>query len=157
MAQQMTAAQHMLEEPEEDLDCPAMLIQHRNRLSRHVEKVRGDPQDAVGTRRRFPALSRAHPSSCSRSSSGSNFRKYFVPVTSDSFTFCRRFCAILASLPLLDHDSSQRPWRTSHAERHQDFWEAKVPGGKESGIAFDRLKPVLHQRQAEACPTPATG
>ena len=50
MTQQMTAAQHMLEEPEEDLDCPAMLIQHRNRLRRHVEKVCGDPQDAVGAR-----------------------------------------------------------------------------------------------------------
>jgi hypothetical protein len=145
MAQQMAAAQHMLEEPEEDLDCPAMLIQHRNRFGRHVEKVRGDPQDAVGTRRRFPALSRAHPSPCSRSSSGSSFRKYVVPVTSDSCTFCRRFRAIHASLPLLDHDSSPRPWRTSHAKRHRNFCEAKIPARKESGIAFDRLKPVLHQ------------
>jgi hypothetical protein len=33
----------MLEEPEEDLDCPALLIRHRNRLRRHVEKVCGDP------------------------------------------------------------------------------------------------------------------
>jgi hypothetical protein len=31
---------------------------------------------------------------------GSSFRKYLVPVTSDSFTFCRRFRAIRASLPI---------------------------------------------------------
>jgi hypothetical protein len=43
----------MLEEPEEGLDCPALLIQHRNRLRRHVAKVRGDPQDAVGRKARW--------------------------------------------------------------------------------------------------------
>ena len=29
--------------------------------------------------------------------------KYLVPVTFDSFTFCGRFCAILASLPRGHH------------------------------------------------------
>ena len=96
-------------------------------------------------------MSRSHPSSCSRSSSGSSFRKYLVPVTSDSLTFCRRFRAIRASLPLLDHDLLQRPWRKSHAKRHQNFGEGKIParegirdGIRQAEATFcDRLKPVL--------------
>ena len=48
VAEQMPAAQDVLEESEEDLDRPAILIQHRDRLRRHVQQVRGDPEHAIG-------------------------------------------------------------------------------------------------------------
>ena len=50
VAEQMPAAQDVLEESEEDLDrpAPAILIQHRDRLRRHIQQVRGDPEHAIG-------------------------------------------------------------------------------------------------------------
>ena len=95
-------------------------------------------------------MPRPRSSSCRRSASGSSFRNYAVSVTSDSFTFCRRFRAILASLPRWRDDPSQRPWRTSHAKRHRNFCGGKIPGGKESGAAFDRLKPFLRTGKGRA-------
>jgi hypothetical protein len=38
---QLSVAEDVLEESEEDLDRPAILIQHRDRLRRHIQQVRG--------------------------------------------------------------------------------------------------------------------
>ena len=46
-AQQVPAAQDLLEEAEEDLDRPAVLVQERDDLRRHVQQVGHDAQHAV--------------------------------------------------------------------------------------------------------------
>ena len=43
----MPAAQHVLEEAEEQLDRPSLAIQLGNDFGGQVEEIRGDPQDAV--------------------------------------------------------------------------------------------------------------
>ena len=47
MAQQVAAAQHVLEEAEENLDCPAIVVQQSNDFRRHICQVGSDPKDAV--------------------------------------------------------------------------------------------------------------
>ena len=46
-AEQVLAAEHMLEETKEDLDEPAMLIDQSDDLGRHIQEIRGDQQAAV--------------------------------------------------------------------------------------------------------------
>lgn len=43
----MTASWQMLELTKNDLDCPTVLIQHRNDLSRHVKQIRHDPHKSI--------------------------------------------------------------------------------------------------------------
>ena len=56
VAQQVPAAQHVLEEPEEDFDRPAVAVDQGDDLGRHVEQVGGDPQHAVAARPVEPPL-----------------------------------------------------------------------------------------------------
>lgn len=58
-AQQMAAAQHMLEEPEEQFNRPPMFIDIRKHFGRNVEQIRGDPQHAVARRARGAPLATA--------------------------------------------------------------------------------------------------
>ena len=44
----MPTAEHVLEEAEEELNRPAVLINIGDHFGRHVEQIRRDPQDAVG-------------------------------------------------------------------------------------------------------------
>jgi len=43
----MPAAQHVLEETEEQLDRKSVMIEQSDDLCRHVQQVRGDSQDAI--------------------------------------------------------------------------------------------------------------
>src|SRR6185295_2567725 len=46
-AEQMAAAEHVLEEPKEQLDQPAMFVDVCDDFGRHIEQVRGNPQDPI--------------------------------------------------------------------------------------------------------------
>ena len=47
VTQQMAAAQHVLEEPEEYLNRPALRVDQTDDFSRHIKQVGCDPQDAI--------------------------------------------------------------------------------------------------------------
>lgn len=119
VAAQMTAAQHVLEEPKENLDRPTFLVQKCNCLSWHVELVRCDAKNSVAvdatrtattlptrsvirgnaaTREpsslRLSAVSRSQPSSCSRWSNGPGCLKNFSPVISSSLILGRAAAGI---------------------------------------------------------------
>ena len=45
----MPAAQDLFEKPDEHLQRPAIRIAKRDHLGGHIEQIRGDAQDAIGT------------------------------------------------------------------------------------------------------------
>src|SRR5436305_1666912 len=57
----MPTAENVFEKAKEQFDQPAMLIDVCNDFGRHVEQVRGNPQDAIAGRPRSASLGPAGP------------------------------------------------------------------------------------------------